>query len=111
VTDQFSRTTVVRYYGAPNNWQLDKRTFMPGTYAVRVCVRNTGSLSDCERWATSTVIVAAEVAPVLVNPGDQINNTDGLTYADTVMADHPIGYWRLDESSGAFAADMSGGPS
>jgi hypothetical protein len=30
------------------------------------------------------------------------------SYRDVVLADHPIGYWRLDETSGAVAHDSSG---
>ena len=31
-----------------------------------------------------------------------------LTYSNAVLADHPVGYWRLGESGGATAADSSG---
>ncbi|HVY60962.1 MAG TPA: hypothetical protein VHF22_04880, partial [Planctomycetota bacterium] len=31
------------------------------------------------------------------------------TYSDVILGDHPVGFWRLDETSGTAAADGSGG--
>ena len=33
---------------------------------------------------------------------------DGIAYQAAVLSDNPVGYWKLDESSGSIATDLSG---
>ena len=41
-------------------------------------------------------------------PSGSVTPTAAATYASTVLADQPIGYWRLGETSGTTAVDASG---
>jgi len=33
--------------------------------------------------------------------------SDSIAYQNAILADNPVGYWKLDESSGTIAADSS----
>jgi hypothetical protein len=47
-------------------------------------------------------------APVLVNPGNQSNDlTVEYGYAQAVIRSRPLGYWRLEDSTGSVATDWS----
>lgn len=43
-----------------------------------------------------------------MGPGFFGRNASSLSYAATVLADHPYGYWQLNETSGTVATDSSG---
>jgi Pro-kumamolisin, activation domain/Concanavalin A-like lectin/glucanases superfamily/Putative Ig domain/Viral BACON domain len=57
----------------------------------------TAILSNSVGAATSSV-VSLTVVPIPISP-----------YAQAVLADHPIAYWRLDETNGTVAHDYIGG--
>jgi hypothetical protein len=62
-------------------------------------------------WAFSRPargFIAAAVVTLLSAAGAPANTTTSTAYAETVLADTPAGYWRLDETGGASAADASG---
>src|SRR6266849_10213854 len=46
-------------------------------------------------------------APIVTNPGAQ-TNSNTLGYAQVVLADAPVAYWRLGETTGATAVDSAG---
>ena len=53
-------------------------------------------------------VVQPAAAPILVNPGDQIDSANVRSYKAAILADLPIAYWRLDEQGGSVAADSAG---
>jgi hypothetical protein len=63
-------------------------------------VRNLGAQGGCERSAAKDLVIQPTAAPVLVNPGDQIDARELRSYSQTVLSDGAIGYWRLDEEDG-----------
>ena len=54
--------------------------------------------------AEDTLVQAATSDPVAVS----VVNSNPNLYADTVLADGPVAYWRLGEASGSSAFDASG---
>jgi hypothetical protein len=65
-------------------------------------------MSGCERSATIGMVIIPEAAPILINPGDQVDTVDQHSYAEAVLVDHPVGYWRLDEETGSVVIDRAG---
>jgi hypothetical protein len=63
-------------------------------------------VSDGSAFSAGTVYVQIGGAWV---PEAGATPPPSTAYADAVLADSPIGYWRLGESSGTTAADASGG--
>jgi hypothetical protein len=66
----------------------------PGSYAATVQIRDTGGATAI---VSSTISVAACAAPSIPSSA----------YARAVLADAPLGYWRLDDG-GVCVADSSG---
>ena len=106
--DPSGNTATMQFYSDASVWNWDKSGVLPGTYTVWVCVRNRGTMGGCEQSAGVSLVVLAQGAPVLVNPGDQVDNVHLRSYADAVVFDHPVGYWKLDEDGGAVAVDRMG---
>jgi hypothetical protein len=75
-----------------------------GTYPVTVTVSD-GVLSTSS--AFTWLVANTNRAPVMTNPGHLTHYARG-EYAMAVIGDRPAVYWRLDETSGATAADSVG---
>jgi PKD repeat protein len=71
----------------------------PGTYTVSLKATNPTGADTVTR--TGAITVQAQPSPP----------PPGSGYSATVLADSPVGYWRLGESSGTTAADATGAPS
>ncbi len=97
-----------RHYQAANTWSFDKSSAPLGSYTVLVCARNQGTTGMCDRSAQMSFVVQPAAAPILVNPGDQVDSANVRSYPAAIFADLPIAYWRLDEQSGSVAADSAG---
>ena len=54
------------------------------------------------------VAASAPQLPVLTNPGHQSHGDSSVSYAEGVLDDAPVGYWRLGETAGTNAADSAG---
>ena len=106
--DPSGNWSIARYYQAQNAWSFDKSSAPPGSYLVVVCTRNLGSTGGCERSAEISFVVQPAAAPILVNPGDQMDSVNVRSYKAAILADSPIAYWRLDEEGGSVAADSAG---
>ncbi len=101
-------SAIMQFYGPSDVWSWNKSNAAPGAYAVRACVRNRGTMSGCERSATVGLVIIPEAAPILINPGDQVDTVDQHSYVETVLVDHPVAYWRLDEEAGSEVVDRAG---
>ena len=75
-----------------------------GSYSVTVTASD-GEQSNM--GAFTWIVVHQNRAPTLANPGAQTNYTR-WQYRMAVMADGPLAYWRLGESSGTAAVDSIG---
>jgi concanavalin A-like lectin/glucanase superfamily protein len=54
-------------------------------------------------------VVAARDAREAAAPSDAVSDADaGSSYSETILADLPIAYWRLNETTGTVAHDSSG---
>ncbi len=106
--DTHSVWSIVQSYGAATTWSFDKTGATPGSYLLVVWARNAGTTVeyDAEAWVAFSVTV--NHAPILANPGDQVNADTSKTYPEGVLADAPLAYWRLGETSGTSAADSAG---
>jgi concanavalin A-like lectin/glucanase superfamily protein/chitobiase/beta-hexosaminidase-like protein/putative Ig domain-containing protein len=107
LTDPAGTYSIGQFYSTSNVWSWNRSTALPGQHSVRVCVRNRGTMGGCEQFAILDLVIQPEAPPVLINPGDQVDNVDIRSYVDTVLSDHPVGYWRLDEESGVLAVDRA----
>ncbi len=54
------------------------------------------------------VFAGAGHAAQLLLSNTVVARAGSSVYASTILADHPVGYWRLDESGGTLAGDSSG---
>ncbi len=106
--DTLNAWSTVQHYGGLSTWTWNKTNVAPGLYTVRVWVRNAGALVEYDRWTELTLTVSPEAAPILVNPGDQVNDDAQRTYAEAVSSDTPVAYWRLGETAGTIVADSVG---
>ncbi len=75
-----------------------------GTFVVAVSATD-GTLSTTR--AFSWTITNTNRAPVMTAPGN-LTNADNEGYAQVVLADGPVAYWRLGDTSGAPAWDSAG---
>ena len=85
----------------------------PLTYSLRV--QNLGPSSASGVTLTDTLPAGATFVSATASQGScsQAAGTvscsfGALGYATQILADQPLGYWRLDETSGTVAADASG---
>jgi uncharacterized repeat protein (TIGR01451 family) len=85
----------------------------PLTYSLRV--QNLGPSSASGVTLTDTLPAGATFVSATASQGScsQAAGTvscsfGALGYAAQILADQPLGYWRLDETSGTVAADASG---
>jgi hypothetical protein len=80
-----------------------------GSYALTAVVTDTvGRATTSTAVPVSVVAVTDPAAPVLINPGDQTNMvTAPYGYAQTVLADQAVGYWRLDADGHATVTDWA----
>ena len=75
-----------------------------GTYAVTVTASD-GTFETIQSFTWT--VTNTDRAPVLANPGDQVNE-DSAGYAQGVVSDVPVQYLRLGQPGGAAAEDWSG---
>lgn len=68
-------------------------------------VRRHGSLTVPVLGALAVVVVAVAVMAMVLVPAG------ATSYRDEVLADNPVGYWRLGDQVGHAASDESGAPS
>src|SRR5436190_17563890 len=100
--------STVQPFSDADNWLWNKAAAAAGRYTVEVWVRNRVTTGQVDKWADLSFDVRQEAAPVLTNPGDQVNDDTRRTYPGAVLADTPVGYWRLGEASGIAASDSTG---
>ncbi len=84
-----------------------------GTFTVTVTVRHSAGQYDSQvfTWTVTLPPLRSPHAPVLTHPGDQTNPvTDRYGYADTVLSQYPVGYWRLDHDGQATVTDWAATP-
>lgn len=92
-----SSWTLIGNYGQKPANQLWTRINIFDSTPYRY-IRINATTSGGEWWAVNDVDFWAAGPSGAVAPGD--------TYGSTVFADSPIGYWRLDETSGTAPADV-----
>lgn len=117
----------------PTITSIEPSRIAPGSSEFTLTIHGTGFVEDSVvRWngaARATTFVDATELKAVILPGDVaqpgqatvtvFNPSPGggesnaetftiTTYAATVLADNPVGYWRLGESEGTTAADSSG---
>jgi hypothetical protein len=100
--------STVQLFSDADNWIWNKAAAAAGRYTVEVWVRNRGTTGRVDKWADLSFDVRQEAAPVLTNPGPQVNDDSRRTYPGAVLADTPVAYWRLSEASGITASDSTG---
>ena len=87
-------------------WQTNGVNIAGATNAVYITpaltLANNGTHFDCVVTAVGAIPATTRTALLLVEP-------PGPTYADSVIADHPVVYYRFGESIGATAAVDSSG--
>jgi hypothetical protein len=108
LVDVQGKPTIAQYFGPSSTWTWDKSSVPTGWYVVQVRVRNLGTTAPGERSAQVGPIYSGEIAPVLSNPGDQVNDDTRRSYFEAVLSDRPVAYWRLDGAAGESAADSIG---
>src|SRR5262249_27898657 len=62
-------------------------------------------------WRIALAVTAAACGRIdfdFASRSDASSDTAQQTYAATILADGPVGYWRLGEPSGTIAHDLSG---
>src|SRR5439155_8794366 len=109
VRDTHGNWSLVQFYGTANTWTWNKSNVLAGSYTVRVWARNLGTTVGYDVAAAVDLVVAPEAAPILANPGDQVNDDSVRSYRDAVLGDTPVSYWRLEEASGVVVAADSAG--
>jgi len=68
------------------------------TVSVNITATNTAAGRDVSRSGIIRAVI----------PKDNIANSPYNSYQNTILADNPIGYWSLNETSGTTALDISG---
>jgi hypothetical protein len=80
-----------------------------GAYALTAVATDTvGRVTTSAGVPITVVAVSDPNAPIVINPGDQTNMvTAPYGYAQTVLADQAVGYWRLDADGQATVTDWA----
>jgi hypothetical protein len=89
--------------------QAQASTSTNGAFNVSVTIPKTATLGNHTLAATAagaTTKTTVHVVPLKPTPSPTSTRV-GTSYASTVLADKPIDYWRLNESSGTTAADAT----
>jgi hypothetical protein len=76
-----------------------------GSYSVIASVSDGIAAPSTQSF--SWTVTNTDRAPILTNPGSQTLNA-ASSYAQRVISDGPVSYWRFSETSGAIAADSMG---
>ncbi len=91
--------------GASGSVAWNTSGYAAGTHLVQVKVYDNALNCDCgspsiDNTATYTLNSSAVCPPA--------GNPTASSYAQAILADHPLGYWRLDETCVGTVADSSG---
>lgn len=88
------------------------RRLVAGCAVIALAVGATGSTTARLSGSTGNAANSYSVAPDFVAPtvsaASVAESPGNPTYVSEVLADSPLGYWRLGETSGTTAVDMSG---
>ena len=85
------------------------RGVTPTPWMRALAIAVVGALWASLAHLDATHVSVHDTAPVLTNPGSQADAlTDEYGYAAAVLADHPLGYWRLEDFTGSNVIDSSG---
>jgi hypothetical protein len=112
-----SQSSIDVYAGSNPSFFVTVTGAQPITYQwlsngvpIASATNNTYTLSDAQSGASYTCEVTNGVGTLLVGPFTLTILADPTApYPATVLADHPLAFWRLDESSGTIANDYVGG--
>jgi hypothetical protein len=101
--------SIVRPYGATSTWSWDKTGVPAGSYNVVVWARNAGTTVEYDAITWVTLTISENRAPVLTDPGSQVNDDGSVSYTEAVLTDAPAVYWRLSDTVGLSVPDTAGG--
>ncbi|MCX4471599.1 NEW3 domain-containing protein [Micromonospora sp. NBC_01655] len=105
-----------RFFGGLDEVAIYDKALTPGqidSHYVKGVLGNPGPSSSAQQSGGSSVQSSSSPAPAGSAPGQtstgrQSAVTGQSSYAAQVLADKPVGYWRLGEESGTSAEDSSG---
>jgi hypothetical protein len=111
-TTRFFRDPVVLSVAAGGSAPLVYRWFLNGTNAIAGATNSSliiPSVQFSDAGTYSCVITNASGSTNSASAVLSVGANPTISYAETVLADDPIAYWRLDETNGSIAHDAWGG--
>jgi hypothetical protein len=119
ITQQPAPANVWRFTGATNLWSVAANAALPVYYQWCLNGTNLASAASATNRLTNLQVANSGAYSVIVSNafGVVTSSVVSLTvvpaptypFGQQVLADHPLGYWRLDEASGAIAHDYLAG--